>query len=294
MKLKTLGEDRVVSLITACFQSKRSVVLGIGDDCAVVNPPPRGEVEHLKTDTIVEGIHFDASVPDEAVGRKAVARVLSDFAAMGARPCYLLVTLGLPESIDVMKIMRFAKGMRAIADRFDAIIVGGETVRTQGPVFITIAGMGRSSRHHVITRHDAQPGDIIYVSGCLGNSIAGHHYRFTPRIKEGQWLAKNICPTAMMDLSDGLGSDLPRLARASAVGYDVDDGRLPLRNGASIQAAWRDGEDYELLFTVAPRLADKLEKSWRKKFPRTRLTRIGVITARGRNVHPGGFDHFSE
>jgi thiamine-monophosphate kinase len=145
-----------------------------------------------------------------------------------------------------------------------------------------------------VLRSTARAGDLIFVTGRLGGSQAGRHLNFTPRLAEGQWLARNRFATAMMDLSDGLGADLPRLAAASKLGFSVDETQLPRTRGASIAAAWNDGEDYELLFTIPPRRADSLKKKWPFATP---AHCIGTMLVTGQGAAAGtahGFDHFKQ
>jgi thiamine-monophosphate kinase len=149
-------------------------------------------------------------------------------------------------------------------------------------------------RSRCVTRKGGRPGDLVYVTGTLGGSIGGKHLEFVPRVTEARWLTENFTIHAMMDLSDGLGADLPRLARASKTGFEIFENQLPCSRGASTQEAISAGEDYELLFTLSPRDSETLEKSWRKKFPKLRLTRIGSLNSRASTLNlPRGHDHFA-
>jgi thiamine-monophosphate kinase len=146
-----------------------------------------------------------------------------------------------------------------------------------------------------VLRSGARAGDLLFVTGRLGAAQKGRHLRFEPRLAEGQWLARNEIATALMDLSDGLGADLPRLAKASRVGYRLDLDAIPRARGASLQAAFNDGEDYELLFTVRPAIAKTLKKKWPFATP---VHCIGVIGPRGggsrESIPAYGFDHFKQ
>jgi thiamine-monophosphate kinase len=173
--------------------------------------------------------------------------------------------------------------------------VGGETCRSPGPIFISIALTGRVRTERCVRRSGARPGDFIYVTGKLGGSIRGKHLTFTPRIKEGQWLAGTGLVTAMMDLSDGLGADLPRILHASNCGADLWHEAIPRSPRCTIEQAIGDGEDYELLLAVKPEGAEKLEKRWQRRFPQLRLTRIGIMAPAGTKTwnNRRGYDHFA-
>jgi len=307
-----IGEDALIHRITQGFNlpadaaAMADVVVGIGDDCAVVKPPGRGWHELLKTDCIVQDIHFLPDTAADQVGWKAMARVVSDMAAMGGLPRHALVTIMLPKTCAVSYVERLYAGMQKCAQQFGILLVGGET--TSGPrVMISIAMTGRVESKRVLHRSGAKPGDAIYITGRLGGSLRGHHLNFVPRLHEARWLAANFRIHAMMDLSDGLAKDLPRMARLAGLEHAIfiDETRLPLNEGCTAQQALSDGEDYELLFTVSARSAKKLEAKWAAQFPKVPLTRIGRFlpagdgNAAGKKAKKplekwrGGWDHFS-
>jgi thiamine-monophosphate kinase len=178
---------------------------------------------------------------------------------------------------------------------FDVAIVGGETSRTDGPLSISVSITGAVEKDRWVSREGGRVGDELFVTGALGGSIRGKHLRFIPRVHEARWLTQQYRIRAMMDLSDGLGADLPRLARASGVDFEIDEAAIPRSRGCSIEQAISDGEDYELLFAVAPPDAGALQRSWKKKFPKLRLTRIGRFNQKSeiRNQKlPSGYVHF--
>jgi thiamine-monophosphate kinase len=288
MNVAGYGEDRLVADLTRGLGA-------VGDDCAVLEGERRGRLRLLKVDAVVEGIHFLRKTDPALVGRKAMARPLSDIAAMGGLPMEALVTVGLPGDRPVEEVVRLYDGLRRIGDAYGVSVVGGETVRTTGPLFLSVALTGWVERRRVVRRSGGGPGDWLYVTGMLGGSISGRHLAFEPRIGEARWLTEHFRIAAMMDLSDGLGADLPRLARASGTGFEIDRAALPLAPGCDADAALGDGEDYELLFAVAARAGRKLEVAWPPAFPEVRLTRIGRLTG----VAPGGvkwvkgYDHFA-
>src|SRR2546423_578793 len=190
-----------------------------------------------------------------------------------------------PRNISAMKLRRIGED-RLLADLFPALPVGrgvlaggGETSATRGPATISVSVTGFVEKERWVSRRGGKAGDDLFVTGKLGRSIRGRHLRFVPRIVEARWLTKNFPIHAMMDLSDGLGADLPRLARASKLGFKIDRDSLPLSSGAKIDNAISDGEDYELLFAISPRHSNRLQKSWRKEFPKLALTHIGKLTS---------------
>jgi thiamine-monophosphate kinase len=249
----------------------------------------------LKTDCVVEGVHFLPNEKPSAVGWKAMMRTLSDFAAMSGLPQYALVTLISPAEREASWMTQLYRGLRHAADRFAVAIVGGETSATKGPLVVSISAIGSVEKKRCVRRSGGEVGDILFVTGKLGGSRRGGHLRFVPRIDESRWLTENFRIHAMMDLSDGLGADLPRLAKASGVGFAIDEEALPRTRGCSIAEAINDGEDYELLFAISPNDAEALKKKWCKKFPRLPLTCIGRFTRLASRIpHPDlhGFLHF--
>ena len=204
----------------------------------------------------------------------------SVFAAVSALPEFALVTLIVPGTRSTSWVQQLYRGLKRAASRFDVVIVGGETSDTRGPAAISVSVSGFVEKNRSVSRSGGKRGDDLFVTGQLGGSLCGKHLRFVPRIKESRWLTGNFAVHAMMDLSDGLGADLPRLAKASGVGFKIDKDALPLSTGAKIDNAISDGEDYELLFAISPRDRARLTSQWTKKFPRLPLTRIGCL------IHP--------
>ena len=277
MKLRQIGEDRLLAELLPSLGGNRHVVTRAGDDCAVVRPPGGDKLVLLKCDCVVEHVHFKRGADPVAVGWKAMMRPLSDFAAMSGVPQFALITLMLPPRTTLAWVKKAYRGMRRAAAKFDVAIVGGETSRAPAVAAISVSVSGFVEPDRRVLRSGGRAGDDLFVTGRLGGSIAGRHLRFLPRIDESRWLTKNFRVRAMMDLSDGLGTDLPRLAEASRLGFELDVARLPRSSGATIKQAISDGEDYELLFAVAPKESARLLARWRKKFPRLSLTRIGRL-----------------
>ena len=274
-----------------------SVHAGIGDDCAAVRGGRRGALTLLKTDCVVEGRHF---LPDDAaaaVGWKAACRAVSDIAACGGEPRFALVTCVVRSAQTKRWIDGLYRGIEKAARTYGFHVVGGELARTEGPAMISVALTGEVPTADFVGRAGGRAGDVLFVTGVLGRSFAsGWHLRFSPRIEQARWLVRHCRPRAMMDLSDGLAADLPRLAAAGGTGFIVDSALVPRRRGASLQQALGDGEDFELLFAIDPRKAARLEVAWKKKFPRVPLTRIGQLAAPGVARGLGavrGYDHFA-
>jgi thiamine-monophosphate kinase len=293
MTVRDLGEDELVRRLVKEAPLGGDVLMGPGDDCAVVEAPAAGEVLLLKTDAVVEGVHFEAGSPARLVGRKALARVLSDIAAMAGRPKHALVTVFLPPETAVSWVDELYAGLYALAREHGVSVVGGETTRgLQRAISVTLTGTVEASKW--VRRGGAQCGDEVWVTGRLGGSIKGHHFTFEPRLQQGRWLAEHYPIHAMMDLSDGLGKDLPRLAQAAGLGMDVDWAALPINPGCTAEQAWGDGEDYELLFALPAECGPALQKAWAASFPTLSLTKIARLTiaSEGTPTPVGGWDAF--
>jgi thiamine-monophosphate kinase len=310
-------------------RDKGEILVGIGDDAAVIRPRP-GRDWVVSTDALIEGAHFLPRLhPADAVGYKALARASSDLAAMGAVPRYFFLTLSLPARRAGAWLDAFARGMARAARKFRMQLLGGDLSR-HNAVSVVLTVIGEARRGDVLLRSGARPGDALYVSGCLGAAQEGlerllregaralahrssstalrRHLCPEPRLQLGLWLARKKLATAAMDLSDGLSSDLARLCAASGVGAKVEQEHLPLAGSVassrsradSLARALHGGEDYELLFTVPQRLLRRIPS----RFAGIPLTRIGKITrdpgvllldnaGGARPLLPRGWDHFS-
>ena len=285
-----MNEFELIRQLTQSLPRNDAVVTGPGDDCAVLDLGVPGRLVLFKADAVVEGIHFTRDTPPEKVGHKALARGLSDIAAMAGTPSAALVTLALPKEFDPAFVSAIYDGMNALARRHDVAIVGGETTTNPDRILISIALLGTVAKDKCIHRSGAKPGDVIFVSGELGGSIAGRHLDFEPRLAEARWLAEHFAIHAMIDLSDGLASDLRHLLDAAQAGAELLKTAIPISRAAKLQAraessakppllaALTDGEDFELLFTVAARDAVPLADAWRAQFPGVKLSCIGKLT----------------
>lgn len=285
--MKHIGEDALIRRLKRLLPGRADVVAGIGDDCAVVRTGRRDAFDLLlKSDPVIEGVHFTGTTPAKAIGHKALGRVLSDIAAMGGEPLWVLIDLVAPASVPVKRIEGIYRGLAKLARRYGVAIVGGDTSRGK-TLELHVFAVGRILRGRAVLRSGAKPGDSLYVTGSLGGSGQGRHLSFEPRLAEGQWLAAGKWATAMMDVSDGLATDLRRLIAASGTGAVIEAARVPvspaakrlLDRRAPLEHALSDGEDFELLFTVSPRKAAAFEAAWRRRF-RLACTRIGELIRR--------------
>ena len=294
--LSEIGEDALITRLIGLVPRDPQPAAGPGDDCAVIDPGPQHDrLQLLKTDAVVGSVHFLLDAPPQAVGWKAAARVVSDFAAMGGRPEHFLVTIALPPQTEVAWAEDLYRGIGACLKTFGAVLAGGETTRVpanSAPV-ISLAATGSVRREYLVLRSTASPGHILLVTGSLGGSAQGKHLDFTPRIEESNWLVSNFKPSAMMDLSDGLARDLPRLAAASGCGFVLAEGALPLTPGSTIAQALGDGEDYELLLAMEADRVVGLLAAWTVEFPGLPLTVIGrLVEPGGGTTLAGGWDPF--
>src|SRR5712692_10025045 len=300
-----MDENSILAKFHAKSKARASGVphlaLGIGDDAALFRPR-LGHETILTCDWFLEGTHFlREKHPPDAVGWKCLARAVSDVAAMGGVPRCFLLSLALPETHTSRWLDLFLGGLRRASRKFQCALAGGDMTQ-RNKILINVTVVAEVPARSAVLRSGAQDGDLIYVSGRLGESELGlrivrrsrgasskknpltrRHLYPEPRLALGQWLVKRGLATAMMDLSDGLSSDLQRLCAASAVGAFVEEANIPqvrspdvaLKHGHDpIHLALHGGDDYELLFTVPPRKAKLLPKN----FKGVGLTAIGRIT----------------
>ena len=288
-----MNEFELIAKLTHALPVNPSVVTGAGDDCAVLDLGVPDQLILFKTDAVVEGFHFTRETPPEKIGRKALARGLSDIAAMAGTPVAALVTIALPGKFDAGFVGKIYDGMNALAREQTVAMVGGETTTNPERILISISLVGTIPRGRQILRSGAKAGDAIFVTGELGGSLVEKHLDFEPRLAEARWLAEHFHLHAMIDLSDGLAGDLPHVLKASGVGAEIMKSAVPVSRAAKLRArqgtnakpafaaALTDGEDFELLFTVASQDAVKLLDAWKLQFPGLKLSCIGKIVAGG-------------
>lgn len=340
MKLSDLGEFGLIGRVRKLSRGKTSSAqIGIGDDAAAVALSP-SHAMLVTSDLLIEDIHFNLSYTDYySLGWKSAAVNLSDIAAMGGLPRFCLTALGIPRSASADHILDFYRGFNRLLRLHQTELVGGDTCSSKGGLFISVTAIGEARPSRIIARSGARPGDRIFVTGTLGDSAAGleilqmgnaefrvrnkkdktstaqsatarlveRHLRPVPRVAAGLSIADSGCASAMIDVSDGLSSDLFHICEQSKTGAEILIDRIPLsvslrrlseRLGKpALQYALYGGEDYELLFTVPPRNLRKLP------FLKLPVTEIGSITAgrtlymrdvagRKQKLKPEGFDHF--
>ncbi len=249
LTLKTIGEFGLIDFIKKGLKVSSRVIQGIGDDAAVVEVS-KNKTLLLTTDMLLEDAHFTREMSAVKIGHKALGCNISDIAAMGGKPLYALVSLGLPPSLSVDFVKNIYRGMAKLTKEFGISIVGGDTNKSN-KIIINIALVGEVVKKDVVSRGGAHEGDQIFVTGPLGKSfVTKWHLQFVPRLKEAQYLVKNFKPTAMIDISDGLAADLGHILKASKVGAVLEEAKIPRRKKASLEEALTDGEDFELVFTL--------------------------------------------
>ena len=329
--MSRIDEDKIVRLLRERFgASGIPVIKGIGDDAAVLHLRGAPEYWVVTTDMLLEEVDFFRNwITPAQLGHKSLAANLSDLAAMGAAPRFFTVALALPADVSEGWIKAFYRGMSALARRHEALLIGGDLSSSPLGIQVTITAIGETASRRPVYRSGGRPGDVLYVTGILGRAAAGlallqrgctkgrtpaeraalnSHRTPEPRCEVGLWLARHRFAHCMMDLSDGLSTDLPRLCEASGTGAEISGAQLPTYSPARkwkcdpVELALHGGEDFELLFAVANGKVTRFENAYPGDFPP--VTRIGCLR-RGRGVDwtpghgmslqpllPAGFDHF--
>jgi thiamine-monophosphate kinase len=277
-----MSELDIIEKLRRLTRPGKEIALGIGDDCAIYRPRPNEELL-FTADQSIESVHFLPDQPPSIIGHNALARSLSDIAAMGGEPRFCLVSLAVPPERGNKFIDAFYRGLMPLARSTGTVLAGGDLAHSD-KIYCDVMVCGSTARGQALRRSGARPGDLLYVSGRLGKSWGG---RIQPRLAMGRSLRGRA--TSCMDLSDGLSLDLHRLCLASGVAALVD--RVPIVRGAKLDRALHGGEDYELLFTLPPR-----------KSPVGGTTLIGsivkghagVVQFQGQPLAPRGYDHFAD
>jgi thiamine-monophosphate kinase len=336
MNINEIGEFGFIAKIKELFvKNMPEGVLGIDDDCAVI-PKDGNQSLLVTTDALIENTHFIRHAIDpKDLGYKTAAVNLSDIAAMGGVPKYFWLSIAIPDDLESDWLDKYLAGLRGILDQYQVFLLGGDTVYSSHDIFISATVMGEAENNNVKYRSKAQIGDVICVTGNLGDSAAGlnclfhgfpgketiskliaRHYRPVPQISEGLFLAQQSGVHSMIDLSDGLNSDIERIMASSNCGADIYLDVLPtsaelIKMAPSLgfdilELAAVGGEDYVLLATVDSDHFSKIADNFKKKFARP-LVKIGEITAHSRKLryfsqekpYPyklkmNGFSHFNE
>ena len=303
-----MREEEVIDLIKNRLKMKgRGVVVGPGDDTAVL-AYDRNNYLLLTTDCVVENVHFTRKQATLfQIGRKAMAVNLSDIAAMGGVPLYALASVGLPKGFSRREINELLNGMQEMCGAYGFDLVGGNLTKSRF-LFVDISLAGKVEKKYLKLRSGANPGDLIFVTGRLGGTLVKKHLNAVPRIEESRKIIRSVRVTAMMDISDGISSDLTRMAKASGTGFVIELDSIPVSEDAvkisrtgeeRVSHALNDGEDYELLFTVPV--------SEKQKVPvgigclpvtcigrMTREKKYLGIWSNGRkiSIKPSGYSHF--
>ena len=310
-----LTEKSQISRIRKIAGRNRAVVAGIGDDCAVLRLPPGHELL-VTTDFSLEKVHFrrDWHSPD-VVGRRCLVRGLSDIAAMGGEPLAAFLSIALPRDLPQRWVDGFLKGLLQLAGEYHIPLAGGDTAESKHGILVDIVVTGSVPKGQAVLRSGAKPGESIYVSGNLGGSAAAikqlragsvrasdypQHFHPKPRIETGKWLGKQGMASAMIDISDGLSTDLAHICEESGVGAVIEAEAIPRsRVGrpageVALDLALHGGDDYELLFTSSAKIPSKVSG-----VPVTRIGRIvrghGIVleeAGRRRKLEPRGWEHF--
>ncbi|MBN1872250.1 MAG: thiamine-monophosphate kinase [Candidatus Omnitrophica bacterium] len=279
--MKSLDEFKIIDVAKKnSTHSPGKAVLGIGDDCAIIDHS-KDRYTLATIDMLIEGVHFNLKEAGAyRVGRKALAVSLSDIAAMAGTPKYALLSLGIPAYIDMEDISDFYKGFTDLASQFSVQLIGGDTNNSEKLICDTCV-IGESAIRKTMRRSGAKIGDAIFVTGELGGSIKGKQYDFTPRVEEARKLVDLFDIHSMIDISDGLSSDLQHVTASSKTGAEIYEASLPVsKEAVSKEAALSDGEDFELLFTASEDISDReLNESCA-----VQVTRIGKIREYSKGV----------
>jgi len=296
-----MKELEFIDYIAKQFKTGKSIIKGIGDDSAVLRHTKKSYLL-LTTDMIIEGTHFSKNARPFEIGWKAMAVNISDIAAMGGIPKYALISVGVPKKRGTKFLKEIMRGIKTISKKFKISIIGGDT-NSSSKVVLNIMLAGEVEKHCIVTRKGAKPGDLIFVTGALGEGKT-KHLNFMPRLKEARTLVKNYKINSMIDLSDGLSVDLNRLAKISRVGARIHESLLPLSEKSEpLKKAIAEGEDFELLFTASRNESKKLIKDMGKT-ENLPITLVGEVVKKSLGVKlveecgklkplkPKGFKHF--
>lgn len=335
MRIHEIGEFGLIDRLAGQLGSvDKSVIVGIGDDAAVVQYAANVHVV-TTTDMLVEGVHFRTdTIPDRELGWKMVAVSISDIAAMGGRPRHVLISLAIPAGHDVERLEALYAGVRDVCDAYGCHVIGGDIVKTDGPFVISVTLLGEVPGGEELRRSTARPGDLVFLTGSVGSSAAGLHYvqhggdanlsgeqaarllrahqRPEPQVEAGRLLRESGACTSLNDVSDGVASESNEIAKASGVRLVLDAGKLPfdpgvlqyakLRGADPLEWGLYGGEDYQLIGTLRAERADEVRQSFQEKgltlflIGRVEAGRGVILSREGEEqvLTPRGFNHFRE
>ena len=298
MLIKQLGEFGLIERFRRLIKTDSSVVVGSGDDCAVLRLD-KSSYQLFTCDMLVEDVDFTLKDKPYLIGRKAIAVSLSDIAACSGEPRYCVISLGLPKNTPLKFVDELFKGMRDISRKYKVNIAGGDLSRSS-KIIIDVSMLGWVEKKSLALRSGAKPGDIIFMTGKINGPASGKHLKFTPRVKEARFLARNFKINSMIDISDGLAQDLGHILNRNAVGAVIYENLIPLGKGArNLSVALHSGEEFELLFTLSrPEARKLLEKGSAEFNPigeiREKKYGFKLIDKKEEliNIAPKGFRHF--
>ena len=271
--LGDLGEARILSRLAEYGGWNTRVTCGIGDDCAICRTGDPALDQVFTSDATIEGIHFRIGEDPVRVGRKAVSRVLSDLASMGASPEWILINVVAPKEMNIGSLEAIYEGIQERLHSLGGVLVGGDLTEG-GPLALHVFASGTLPHGTAILRSGLLNGDLIWTTGKLGGSAVGKHLDFIPRVREGIWLRNSGWVNAMTDISDGLATDLKHMIEIKKLGAVLDISVL--EKMSSVDQALYDGEDFELLFTTSPDLEKIIQNEWTKTFKEP-LWKIGSV-----------------
>lgn len=300
MKIKDLGEFKLIDRIARGIKLSSRIVKGVGDDAAVLSSHAGDKYLLFTCDMLVEARHFHKKTDPYLVGKKSLSVNVSDIAAMGGVPKTAIISLAVPPSLNIKYVDDLYRGIKYVANKFKIDLAGGDTVGSD-KVIISIALLGETEKNSLVLRSGAKEGDAVFLTGNVGGSIKGKHLSFTPRVEESRFLVKNFNIHSMIDVSDGLIADLGHILRSSKVGALVREKDIPISKlSKDFNSAINEGEDFELVFTLPADDKKRLIKTWPFK---TRLSDIGQIR-KSKGLHlarknnriektaPKGYTHF--
>ena len=320
MKLSQIGEFGLIDRLSKIIgKAKKPVIVGIGDDCAVIEiRNPKSEIRSkseninsklkyqlITTDALVENVHFKVGRASRvgrassaatyfSIGQKAMLANISDISAMGGVSTFAVVTIGASKNTQVKAIEALYKGMMSLAKKHKIQIIGGDTVSSPKEMIISITLLGEVEKNNLVLRSGAKVGDVIMVTGRFGGEAAENYESrksiVENRTSEARKIATNHLASSMIDSSDGLVRSIKEICRQSKVDARIDFEQIPIANGATLDQALFGGEEYELVFTVAPSKVKKV-----KALLKNNVTEVGSIVAKGKGDLPkGGYEHFSK